>query len=57
MKSMIFLSNYSCSPLPLIFKQFMSGFDEKIKKIDQKFKILDKPKTKINDEQNNAEKK
>ena len=54
MKSMIFLSNYSCSPLPLIFKQFMSGFDEKIKKIDQKFKILDKPKTKINDEQNNA---
>ena len=28
MKSMIFLSNYSCSPLPLIFKQFMSGFDE-----------------------------
>ena len=54
MKSMIFLSNYSCSPLPLIFKQFMSGFDEKIKKIDQKFKILDKPKTKINDEQNKA---
>ena len=54
MKSMIFLSNYSCSPLPLIFKQFMSGFDEKIKKIDQKFKFLDKPKTKINDEQNKA---
>ena len=53
-KSMSFLSNYSCIPLSLIFKQFMSGFEESAKKIQKSFKILDKCEPKINDEQNKA---
>ena len=31
LKSIYFLSNYSCSPLSLIFKQFMNGYSENVK--------------------------
>ena len=54
LKSINFLSNYSCSPLSLIFKHFMSGYDENVKQIGNKFNIFSKPQIKINDEQKKA---
>ena len=36
---MTFLSNYSCIPLSLIFKQFMSGYIANVGAFDENFKI------------------
>ena len=57
LKSIYFLSNYSCSPLSLIFKQFMNGYSENVKKIDDKFEIFFRPQVKFNEEQKKELKK
>ena len=52
--SMTFLSNYSCIPLSLIFKQFMSGYISNVGAFNENFKILNKPSAKLNIEQSRA---
>ena len=52
--SMTFLSNYSCIPLSLIFKQFMSGYIANVGAFDENFKIFNKPSAKLNNEQSRA---
>ena len=51
LNSIFFLSNYSCNPSSLIFKKFMSGFNENAKEIENKFQIFEKRKIKFNHEQ------
>ena len=57
LKSIYFLSNYSCSPLSLILKQFMNGYSENVKIIDDKFEIFFRPQIKFNEEQKKVLKK
>ena len=52
--SMTFLSNYSCIPLSLIFKQFISSYIPNVGTLNENLKMLNKPSPVINIEQNRA---